>query len=51
MKTNNCNIWILHNKLKASILIAFIDQFYYRLVSVLYNILNEDGYFYEDDYD
>jgi hypothetical protein len=26
-----------------------IDEFYYRLVSVLYNILNEDGYFDEDN--
>ena len=28
-----------------------IDEFYYRLVSVLYNVLDEDGYFDEDDYD
>jgi hypothetical protein len=26
----------LHNKLKTSILIISVDQFYYRLVSVLY---------------
>jgi hypothetical protein len=26
-----------------------IDQFYYRLVSVLYNILDEDSYFNEED--
>jgi hypothetical protein len=40
--------WALNNKLKASILITSVDQFYYRLVSVLYNILNGDGYFDED---
>jgi hypothetical protein len=26
-----------------------IDEFYYRLGNVLYNILNEDGYFDEDN--
>jgi hypothetical protein len=31
--------WTLNNKLKASILITFIDQFYYRL---LYNYFDED---------
>jgi hypothetical protein len=25
-----------------------VNRFYYRLVSVLYNILDEDGYFSED---
>jgi hypothetical protein len=42
--------WTLNNNLKASIFITFIDQFYYRLVSVLYNILDEGGYFDKDDY-
>ncbi|BAF36229.1 hypothetical protein [Microcystis phage LMM01] len=31
--------WTLYNKLKVSILITFIDQFYYRL---LYNYFDED---------
>jgi hypothetical protein len=31
--------WTLNNKLKASILITFINQFYYRL---LYNYFDED---------
>ena len=26
-----------------------VNRFYYRLVSVLYNILDEDGYFNEED--
>ena len=32
--------WTLNNKLKAAILITFIDQFYYRL---LYNYFDEDA--------
>jgi hypothetical protein len=31
--------WTLDNKLKASILITFINQFYYRM---LYNYFDED---------
>ena len=31
--------WTFDNKLKASILITFIDQFYYRM---LYNYFDED---------
>ena len=31
--------WTLNNKVKASILITLIDQFYYRM---LYNYFDED---------
>ena len=44
--------WSLHNKLEASMLIEFsvganylVTRFYWFI------ILNEDGYFDEDDYD
>ena len=52
--------WILHYKLKTSILITSVDLFYYRLISVLsntlwmrmskYDIIRKDGYSGEDYY-
>jgi hypothetical protein len=46
MKIADSSKWAPRNKLNLPMP---FDEFYYRLVSVLYNILNEDGYFDEDN--
>ena len=57
MKMINCNVfklalfynWTIKNKLKARILIISTGGFYYRLRTVIYDILYEDDYFDESD--
>ena len=49
MKIINCNRWAQRNKLLTYGYSERLAWFYYRLESVLYNILDEDDYFNEDD--
>jgi hypothetical protein len=51
MKTTNCNIWILHNKLKTSMLIEspvgviLINPVLFNKVASFYSRLNHKGLF------
>ena len=40
--------WNVYNKLKASIPINAVNLFYYRLVTFIYNALDESDYFNEE---